>query len=176
MQTQTRYLKPRIHVIDFSPIYEKGGIQHSVYELARIIMYMYNAGKILLASSPDVGDYYIDPVFSQYLERARELFYKYDTQKEMASEEKKLVEQHTSPDELAITLYSMDTGHKNFIQIFDGYETALIDLDEQEIIRSDIVKTWRSGNSVVIALPVKQNTYFRRVFVSDNMILLDSIT
>ena len=148
--------KDKIYFIDLSIFYDQPNsrVEHSALELARIITYYFNCGKILCAVSPDVGIYYFSDEFKEYVEKMEKNF---DYDIEDASKE-----------------YMEKTGHTVAI-LFDGYEMVAIDIDLKEEYNVDIIRTFKSGNSIVLAVPFKEKTHVKRVKISDDIVLLDTL-
>jgi len=140
-------------VIDFSVFYGVGQPNHSVYELARFLSYYYGAGRILLASSPDVGDYYVsDELKICYLSGVE-------------------------TDEEAIKCYMIKRQQvPEIVYIHDGYEYAIIDATGLEKFDVKYVKLRKVGNSNVVAFPKElRRDYVRRVVISENLVLYDTL-
>ncbi|RLE37186.1 hypothetical protein DRJ17_07095 [Candidatus Woesearchaeota archaeon] len=146
------------YVIDFTPLYELGNPEYGVKELARFIIHYYRVGKLLLASSPDVGDYYVAKEFSECREKV--------------SEDKRDL------DEAVLQCYVekyYKTSIPTFVYIYDGYEYAIIDCSNIEKFDIKYVKIRRVGNSNVVAFPSIQRDYVRRVIISEDLVLYDTL-
>lgn len=134
---------PEIEVIDLSTLYGAGNIQHGALDIARLLTYMYGVGRVVLAWSPDVGVYHSVPEIEKYMD-----------------------------SEDPIEEYVRETGHR-VVAVYDGYEWAWIDLDLEPDLDIDVVKTFRSGNSVVVAVRLQPDQHVKRVRISRDLILID---
>jgi len=166
--TIIRRTQNKIHEIDLNPLYDEFNVTY--FDLMRILMSKYRFA--VVGISTDTGNIDVDFASNEELHRIASEFR--DLLKELYR--KVYVEESISFDEFDEKIEEFAKKHNVDIYRVLEYDTAyfILPKDDREYKpKEDIVKTWKTGNSIVIAIPAKPGKYFSRKKLPDGTIILE---
>jgi len=156
--------------IDLNPLYDEFNVTY--FDIIRILMEKYrfatvgistDTGKIEIDFASDEKLYKIATELVELLEKlCKELY----------------VEEKISHEDFDKEIEEFAKKHNVDIYRVLEYDTAyfILPKDDREYKpKEDIVKTWKTGNSIVIAIPAKPGKYFSRKKLPDGTIILEPI-